>query len=181
MLVRFGSSKSFSVCIGMYVGIQASSTTRLNLTQVTTVSLQYSLIPCKVLLLFTLKIHLRSLLDQAAGLLKLLLNIPQALLEPVWIEQRLKGKTSQSRGLIDKGLSAALVSWLASATCYIIRLMSQDTVYMFPQKVLEECLLNKHSYFLCLYPLVVFYHCINVCHRLIHFPEKTYYFFNGYF
>lgn len=46
-------------------------------------------------------------------------------------------------------------SWSASALCYIIRLLSHGAVYMFPQQVLEECLLIKLSYVLCLYPPVV--------------------------
>lgn len=64
---------------------------------------------------------------------------------------------SLNRRLMDcRGLSAALLVLFGfSALFYVICLMSHGAAYMIHPHVLEECLLNKLSYVLCLYPPVV--------------------------
>lgn len=89
-----------------------------------------------------------------------------------------KNKTSRNRRLMDCQVCLQpFWSWSASATCYVICLMSHGTVYMFPRRVLEECLLNKLSYVLCLYPPVV-YQRVNVFLWSLKWIIAI---FNGYF
>ena len=80
----------------------------------------------------------------------------------------LKGTEVWSAGVCPYYLCAS-----EAAACYIIWLMSHDIVYMFPQQAPEECLVNKHSSFLCLCTGLVFTNVSCVCHWRMYFINEV--------
>lgn len=78
-----------------------------------------------------------------------------------------------------KDLSVVLPSeTFVRISCLLHNMKAHDMVYMFPQPVHEECLVNKESSFLCLCPPEGFYKCGSVfvfgyIYQRGHIPEPA--------